>query len=201
MSAAVHSCSRMGGRGRHADRTPTMPSSFGRGCACGSSGSGPVSGRAPHQLPCPRWLRQGPPVSALMAGVREAAGHPSGPEIAADTGLATRAGHQPSGRRSFRKHPTVNPLTGPARYNFPYSSSRPALRPGNDTTLTVVPTHPPHQVVRLTRGVPSVAGTVAMDVLLLASETVAPGRCQGGERQRGRDAHRSGLDGSRAQCD
>ena len=128
MSAAVHSCSRMGGRGRHADRTPTMPSSFGRGCACGSSGSGPVSGRAPHQLPCPRWLRQGPPVSALMAGVREAAGHPSGPEIAADTGLATRAGHQPSGRRSFRKHPTVNPLTGPARYNFPYSSSRPALR-------------------------------------------------------------------------
>ncbi|MDF2742174.1 MAG: Mobile element protein [Actinomycetia bacterium] len=31
-----------------------------------------------------------------------------------------------------------------------------ALRPGNDTTLTVVPTHPPHQVVRLTRGVPSV---------------------------------------------
>jgi hypothetical protein len=32
MSAAVHSCSRMGGRGRHADRTPTMPTSFGRGC-------------------------------------------------------------------------------------------------------------------------------------------------------------------------
>ena len=31
-----------------------------------------------------------------------------------------------------------------------------ALRPGNDTTLTVVPTHPPHQVARLTRGVPSV---------------------------------------------
>jgi hypothetical protein len=42
--------------------------------ACGSSGSGPVSGRAPHQLPCPRWLPQGPPVSALVAGVREAAG-------------------------------------------------------------------------------------------------------------------------------
>jgi hypothetical protein len=49
-------------------------------------------------------------VSALMAGVREAAGHPAGPEIAADTGLATRAGHQPSGRRSSRKQRTVNPL-------------------------------------------------------------------------------------------
>jgi hypothetical protein len=55
-------------------------------------------------------------VSALVAGVREAAGHPSGPEIAADTGLAMRAGHQPSGRRSFRKQRTVNPPI--ARYNF-----------------------------------------------------------------------------------
>jgi hypothetical protein len=40
-------------------------------------------------------------VSALVAGVRAAAGHPSGPEIAADTGLATCAGHAPSGGRSF----------------------------------------------------------------------------------------------------
>jgi hypothetical protein len=67
-------------------------------------------------------------VSALVADLREPAGHPSGPEIAADTGLATRAGHQPSGRRSFRKQRTVNPLMVPARYNFLYSSSRPALR-------------------------------------------------------------------------
>ena len=57
-------------------------------------------------------------MSALVAGVREAAGHPSGPQIAADTGLATRAGHQPSGRRSFRKQRTVNPPI--ARYNFLY---------------------------------------------------------------------------------
>jgi hypothetical protein len=57
-------------------------------------------------------------VSALVAGVREAAGHPSGPEIAADTGLAMRAGHRPSGRRSSRKQRTVNPLMVPARYNF-----------------------------------------------------------------------------------
>jgi hypothetical protein len=45
-----------------------------------------------------------------------------------DTSVATCAGHSPSGRRSFRKQRTVNPLTGPARYNFPYSSSGPALR-------------------------------------------------------------------------
>jgi hypothetical protein len=67
-------------------------------------------------------------VSALMAGVRAAAGHPSGPEIAADTGLATRAGHQPSGRRSSPKQRTVNPPIAPIRYNFLYASSRPALR-------------------------------------------------------------------------
>jgi hypothetical protein len=99
--------------GRHADRTQTMPPRLDAAVARGSSGSGPVSGRAPHQLPCPRWLPQEPPVSALVAGVREAAGHASEPEIAADTGLK-RAGHQPrpdggrsgssgrSIRRSFR---------------------------------------------------------------------------------------------------
>jgi hypothetical protein len=59
-----------------------------------------------------------------MAGARDAAGHPSGPEIAADTGLAidtslaTCAGHQPSGRWSSRKQRTVNPPIVPARYNF-----------------------------------------------------------------------------------
>jgi hypothetical protein len=51
-------------------------------------------------------------------------GQPSGSQIAADTGmtidtsLATYAGHQPSGGRSFRKQRTVNPLTVPARYNL-----------------------------------------------------------------------------------
>jgi hypothetical protein len=71
-------------------------------------------------------------VSTLVAGVRSAAGHPSGPQIAADTGiaidtsLATSAGHQPSGGRSFRKQRTVNPPITPARYNFLYSSSRPS---------------------------------------------------------------------------
>jgi hypothetical protein len=54
-------------------------------------------------------------VSTLVAGVRSAAGYPSGPQIVADTGiaidtsLATCAGHQPSGGRSFRKQRTVNP--------------------------------------------------------------------------------------------
>jgi hypothetical protein len=35
---------------------------------------------------------------------------------------------QPCKRRPFREQRTVNPLTVPARYNFLYSSSRPALR-------------------------------------------------------------------------
>jgi hypothetical protein len=48
--------------------------------------------------------------------------------MATDTSLVTCAGYQPSGRRPFRKQRTVNPLMGPARYNFLYSSSRPALR-------------------------------------------------------------------------
>ena len=40
---------------------------------------------------------------------------------------------------------TVNPPIAPARYNFLYSSSRPALRPGDDTTVTGVPASPSHQ--------------------------------------------------------
>jgi hypothetical protein len=71
------------------------------------------------------------PGSALVAGVREADGQPFGRQIAADasmatsTSLATCAGHQPSGRRSFRKQRTVNPPIAP-RYKFLYDSSRPA---------------------------------------------------------------------------
>jgi hypothetical protein len=71
-------------------------------------------------------------VSTLVAGVRSAAGQPSGLQIAADTSiaidtsLATSAGHQPSGGRSFRKQRTVNPPI--ARYSFLDASSRPALR-------------------------------------------------------------------------
>jgi hypothetical protein len=45
--------------------------------------------------------------------------------MALDASLATCAGHQLSGGRSFRKQRTVNPLIVPARYNFLYSSSRP----------------------------------------------------------------------------
>ena len=52
--------------------------------------------------------------------------------LAIDTGLARCAGHQPSGERSLerplRRQRTVNPLIVPARYNFLYASSRPALR-------------------------------------------------------------------------
>jgi hypothetical protein len=73
-------------------------------------------------------------VSTLMAGVPSAAGHPSGRQTAADTGMAidtslvTGAGYQPFGRRSFRKQRTVDPPIALARYNLLYSSSRPALR-------------------------------------------------------------------------
>jgi hypothetical protein len=71
-------------------------------------------------------------VSVLASGVREA------PDTvrrqpAADTRTATDTSHRPDGRcpargRSLRTRRTVNPLTGPTRYNFLYSSSRPALR-------------------------------------------------------------------------
>jgi hypothetical protein len=69
------------------------------------------------------------PVSQTGGRGGQAAGHLSSWQSAADTSLATCAGHQPSGQRSFRKRRTVNPLTGPTRYNFFYSSfSRSALR-------------------------------------------------------------------------
>jgi hypothetical protein len=73
-------------------------------------------------------------VSTLVASVREAAGLPSSLQIVADSGMAldislvTCAGHQLSGQRLFRKQRTVNPPIVPARYNFLYASSRPALR-------------------------------------------------------------------------
>jgi hypothetical protein len=69
---------------------------------------------------CPRWWQV----------VRQ----PSESQIAADTGmtidtsLATCAGHQPSGGRSFRKQRTVNPLTGATRYKFPCAPAGPSLR-------------------------------------------------------------------------
>jgi hypothetical protein len=99
-------------------------------------------------------------VSTPVVGVRSAAGHPSGPQpsprtpaLVTDTSLVRCAGHQPPGRRSFRKRRTVNPPIAPARYDFLYSSSRPALRAaacggrpraGSDTTVTVEPALPSH---------------------------------------------------------
>jgi hypothetical protein len=69
------------------------------------------------------------PVATLVTGGREAAGgaaHLSGREAAADTSMATYTGHWPSGRRSFRKQRTVNPLTGATRYKFPCSPAGPS---------------------------------------------------------------------------
>jgi hypothetical protein len=55
-------------------------------------------------------------VSRLVAGVREATGHPSGPQIIADTGMTVDTSRPhvpdtgcPDGGR-FRKQRTVNPL-------------------------------------------------------------------------------------------
>jgi hypothetical protein len=113
------------------------------------------------------------------AGDRWAGGaaHLSGREAAADTSMATCTGHWPSGRRSFRKQRTVNPLIVPARYNFLYAipQDRPAggLRPpsaGNTTSqvlpssarnlagkATVLPARPSRAIVRvsLDREVPT----------------------------------------------
>jgi hypothetical protein len=47
--------------------------------------------------------------------------------MAIDTGLATHAGTTLGGQ-SFLKQRTVNPPMVPARYNFLYAPSRPALR-------------------------------------------------------------------------
>jgi hypothetical protein len=69
------------------------------------------------------------PASRTSGQGGQAAGHLSSRQSAADTSLATCAGHQPSGQRSFRRRRrTANPMMVPARYNFLYSSSRPALR-------------------------------------------------------------------------
>jgi hypothetical protein len=86
--------------------------------ACGSSGSGLVSGCALHELSCPRGCRMAYPGGRAGDWRAEAAGHLSGGEAAADTRLAMCAGHQPSGGRSFRKQRTVNPPMVPARYNL-----------------------------------------------------------------------------------
>jgi hypothetical protein len=96
------------------------------------------SGCAPHKLPCRGGCRGPTPCPHRWTGVRETTGYCPGRQIVVDTGmaidasLATCAGHQPSGGRSlerpFRKQRTVNPLMVPARYNFLYFSSRPALR-------------------------------------------------------------------------
>jgi hypothetical protein len=90
--------------------------------------SGVASGRAPHELSCPPGLPDGSPPVRLAAGVRSSAGHSrlgrQPPRTLAwlPPPAWPRAGHCPSGRQSFRKHRTVNPLILPARYTFLYSS-------------------------------------------------------------------------------
>jgi hypothetical protein len=72
MSAAGRRPFPHGRSGCHADRTPTMLTLRGGGRGLRSSGSGPVSGRAPHELPCPRGCRKAP--TRVRAGGRRAGG-------------------------------------------------------------------------------------------------------------------------------
>jgi hypothetical protein len=125
--------------------------------ACDSSGTGPVSGCAARELPCPRGDHSDHYVSTLVAGGRTLAGHPSG---ASDrrghrhvtaASVATCAGHSPSGRWSFRKQRTVNPLIVPARYDYLYFSSRPALRPAATPRSPGNRPHPLPAMVRTSR--------------------------------------------------
>lgn len=125
--------------------------------ACDSSGTGPVSGCAARELPCPRGDHSDHYVSTPVAGRRTLAGHQPG---ASDrrghrhvtaASVATCAGHSPSGRWSFRKQRTVNPLIVPARYNYLYFSSRPALRPAATPRSPGNRPHPLPAMVRTSR--------------------------------------------------
>jgi len=100
---------------------------------------GPVELAVPDAYPAaqsarPRRLPQSHDVSALVATGHRQSGTPSKGSDATDTSMATVsslsacAGHLPSGRWSFRKQRTVNPLIVPARYNLSLLFSRPALR-------------------------------------------------------------------------
>jgi hypothetical protein len=118
-----------------AGRTPTMLTSLGRSMACGSSALGHhvqlLCARAAmsamaiaETAPYPRWW----PADGRRLDIRP--DHQTAPDtgMATEHSLVTCAGHRPSGRWSFRKRRTVNPLTVRTRYNFLYASSRPALR-------------------------------------------------------------------------
>jgi len=66
---------------------------------------------------CPGWR----PTRGMRPDTDPSLRPPQTPGMAINTSLATDAGHQLSGEWSFGKQRTVNPLTGPTRYNFLYS--------------------------------------------------------------------------------
>jgi hypothetical protein len=128
--------SRSAGRpGGHADRTPTMLTSLGRG-------PWPAVAVVPGVCPAARRVRcrvrggyrRDRYVSVLVASGRSAAGHPS---KASDRrgSVATRPArphvpdtNRPDGSSSGSRGRTVSPLLALTRYNFLYPSARPALR-------------------------------------------------------------------------
>jgi hypothetical protein len=117
----------------HAERTPTIPTTWTRPWPAIAAVPDPVSGCAARELPCPRGYRRDHYVSTLVAGGRTLAGHPSGAsdrrghQHVTAASVATCAGHSPSGRWSFRKQRTVNPPIAPS-LQLSLLSSRPALR-------------------------------------------------------------------------
>jgi hypothetical protein len=79
----------------HAERTPTIPTTWTRPWPAIAAVPDPVSGCAARELPCPRGYRRDHYVSTLVAGGRTLAGHPSG--------ASDRRGHQ-HGHRRQRGH-------------------------------------------------------------------------------------------------
>ena len=115
-------------------------------CPAARHASCHVRGATTATITCPNWW----PVGERWPDIRPER------QIAEDTGMSPppawpRAGHSPSGRWSFRKQRTVKPLIVPARYNYLYISSRPALRPAATPRSSGRRPHPLPAMVRTSR--------------------------------------------------
>jgi hypothetical protein len=136
----------------HAGRTLTTLTWLGAAVACGVAV--PDRGRRAAPVACPWWLPQEPAVSGLVVGVREATGHSSGPQIAADPSMTvdtsrphvpdTRrpdGGHSGSGGRSIRRWLVTTFSTllkaGPAGGRLRRPSSAGSTSTGSRASLTL----------------------------------------------------------------
>jgi hypothetical protein len=103
---------------RHHPQTPRQRTSAPR--------AGSAAGQPAVAAGCDRSLRDRPHPSARRPCGATVTGHPSAG--ARNWHMPSTMGDQLGQPRSTRKRRTVNPPIVPARYNFLYSSSRPALR-------------------------------------------------------------------------